>query len=384
MKLAFVGCGFVADFYAQTLRNYPSLEIAGVTDCAAGRAERFGAYYGLPVYRTLTELLADRDVEVVLNLTNPRVHYEVTRACLMAGKHVYSEKPLATDFAQAQELVGMAEERGRLLSSAPCSVLGETAQTLWRALRRGAIGPVRLAYAELDDGLIHRMHYRGWFSDSGSPWPYQDEFEVGCTLEHAGYYVTWLAAFFGPASSVTSYARCLIPDKGTETPLRPAAADFSVAAIEFESGVVARLTCGIVAPHDHSLKIIGDDGVLAIDECWSYGAPVHLHRRTEGGRWLKRLGWLTALPGIGARRLPLVRRPRMRHAYKGTHRMDFARGVVELVRAAKTGTACRLSARFALHVNEIVLAIQSPELMGSPRKLTTTFEPMEPMPWAQT
>ena len=183
MRVAFVGCGFVADYYASTLPNYPELELVGVMDREAGRATKFAQHWKLPVvYPTLQALLDDRSVELVLNLTNPRSHFEVSKACLLAGRHVYSEKPLATIFGEAEELVRLAEEKGLHLSSAPCNVLGESAQTAWKALREGAIGKVRLVYAELDDGLIHRMRYTEWINPSGAPWPYKDEFEVGCTL----------------------------------------------------------------------------------------------------------------------------------------------------------------------------------------------------------
>src|SRR5262249_19068502 len=152
-------------------------------------------------YESLDELLADSRVEVVLNLTNPSSHYEVSRLTLLAGKHVYSEKPMAMRFDEAKELVELAENRRLQISSAPCSLLGETAQTMWKVLREERVGPVRLVYAELDDGLVHKMPYKLWLSESGAPWPYEDEFEVGCTVEHAGYYLTWLAAFFGPIES---------------------------------------------------------------------------------------------------------------------------------------------------------------------------------------
>ena len=282
MRVAFVGCGFVADYYASTLPNYPELELVGVMDREAGRATKFAQHWKLPVvYPTLQALLDDRSVELVLNLTNPRSHFEVSKACLLAGRHVYSEKPLATIFGEAEELVRLAEEKGLHLSSAPCNVLGESAQTAWKALREGAIGKVRLVYAELDDGLIHRMRYTKWINPSGAPWPYKDEFEVGCTLEHAGYYITWLAAFFGPARSVSTFAACQIRDKGTE--LDVLAPDFAVGCIEFASGVVARLTCSIIAPHDHALRVFGDEGVLSVKECWDYCCPVHIKRTDQAG-----------------------------------------------------------------------------------------------------
>jgi predicted dehydrogenase len=169
-------------------------------------------------------------------------------------------------FNEAKELVELANSKRLQISSAPCSLLGETAQTIWKALREERVGKVRLVYAELDDGLIHKMPYKQWLSESGTAWPYQDEFEVGCTLEHAGYYLTWLAAFFGPVESVTAFSSCLIPDKLPEPAPkeRGSTPDFSVACLKFTSGVVARLTCGIVAPHDHRPGISYHEGLLVL------------------------------------------------------------------------------------------------------------------------
>ena len=107
----------------------------------------------------------------------------------------------------------MAREREVLqISAAPCSLLGETAQTIWNALRAGRLGPVRLVYAEMDEGMVFRMPYVRWKSASGAPWPYRDEFTVGTIIEHAGYILTWLPAFFGPVMSVAGFSACLIPE----------------------------------------------------------------------------------------------------------------------------------------------------------------------------
>ncbi len=381
MRIAFVGCGYVADFYVLSLKNHPSLELTGVYDRSAERAEAFGRFHRLRTYRSLPELLEDTRVQLVVNLTNPRSHYEVSRACLEAGKHVYSEKPISTDIAQAKELVALAEKKGLLIASAPCSVLGESAQTLWKALRKNEIGQARLVYAELDDGPIHLTNYRSWRSDSGAPWPWKDEFEVGCTLEHAGYYVTWLTAFFGPARRVTSYASSLVPDKGTDVPLDVHTPDFTVSLIEFRSGVTARLTCSIYAPHDRSLRIIGDGGVLSIDDCWNYGAPVLLAKRTPLRLRAEKYPLAARVLGLGPKRYPHVRKVTFEHKAKGSNPMDFLRGVAEMSDALAQKRPCRLSARYCLHVNELVLAIQEAK-PGRPHELETTFDPMEPMPWA--
>ncbi|PMB01269.1 oxidoreductase [Fischerella thermalis CCMEE 5268] len=374
-SIAIVGCGYVADYYLKTLSLHPQLRIVGVMDRISERAYKLAAYYAIPrVYSSLTELLDDEEVDIVLNLTNPSSHYSVSQACLAAGKHVYSEKPLAMQMWQAEELVKLAKQQDLYLSSAPCSLLSETAQTIWKALRENQIGTVRLVYAEMDDGLVHLMPYKRWVSESGTPWPYKDEFEVGCTLEHAGYYVTWLTAFFGPAQSVSAFSSCLIPDKQTDIPLDTKAPDFSVACIKFASGVVARLTCSIVAPHDHSLKIIGDTGILGIHDSWYYGAPVYIRRSINIRR--KRL------EGVWKQNYRLVK-PAPYLGHKGAQRMDFCRGVADMAAAMIEKRPCRLSPEFCLHNNEIVLAIHNSLDTGSAYKLTTTFEPIKPMPWAK-
>jgi predicted dehydrogenase len=375
MRVAFIGCGYVADLYARTLPRHPGLELAGVMDRDAARAARFAAHHRAPVYWTLDHLLGDPSVDLVVNLTNPRAHYDVSRACLEAGKHVYTEKPLAMDFVQARELIALAAERRLLISSAPCNVLGETAQTIWKAIRSRAVGTVRLAYAEMDDGLLHRMPYRAWASESGSPWPWKDELEVGCTIEHAGYYLTWLAAFFGPAESITSFAAQTVPDKRTDQPLNMISPDFSVACLRFRTGVVARLTCGIVAPHDHRFTLVGDEGVISTDDCWNFRSPVHLRRYVTIRRSLLLQPWRRRVPLAGQASIGLPR--------SGATRMDFARGIADMARAIADRRAPRLSPDFCLHVCEATLAIHNALANPGTHRLTTAFDPVEPMEWAR-
>ena len=371
--IAIVGCGFVADYYLRTLAFHPELQLIGVTDHDPARLARFAQFYATSTYPDLQALLTDPRIDLVVNLTNPRSHFEVSKACLQAGKHVYSEKPLAIGLHQAEELVLIAEDRGLLISSAPCSVLGESAQTLWKALRDNVIGRVRIVYAEMDDGLVHKMPYQQWLSASGTPWPSKDEFEVGCTIEHAAYYTTWLTAFFGPATNVTAFSACLIPDKSDAMLDPPDAPDFSVACIRFANGVVGRLTCSIVAPHDHRLRIVGDDGVLGVEDSWFYGAPVHVQRMIR----VRRRSFMSPF----RRRLPLVRKP-TRFAYRGAQQMDFCRGIAEMASALAENRPCRLSPNFSLHNNELVLAINNSLETGAPYRMATTFDPIEPMAWA--
>lgn len=375
MNLAIVGCGFVADYYLATLPLHPELKVLGVTDRMSERAQLLASSYGVSQYERVDDVLEDSRIQLVLNLTNPRSHYEISKAALLAGKHVYSEKPLAMSVEEARDLVELAELTGLSIASAPCSLLGETAQTLWKALRGDAVGKIRLVYAEIDDGMVPSMPYRSWKSVSGLPWPYKDEFEIGCTLEHAGYCLSWFAAWFGPASTVTSFASVQLPGKLPGETVDMSSPDFSVACIQFSSGVVVRLTCSILAPHDHSLKIIGDRGVLFTRDSWDYRSPVYSRRIAT----IRRKSFLS--PFRKGYRLPKT--PFGVAKTKGAQSMDFARGPAEMVAALRENRPCRLSPRFSLHVNEMALAIHRAREQGSTYRMTTTFDPIEPMPWSK-
>ena len=93
-------------------------------------------------------------------------------------------------------------------------------------MRAGAIGAPRLVYAELDDGMIHKVDYRNWVSRVGKPWPAHGEFETGCTFEHAGYVLTILCAMFGPARRVTAFSALLVADKQTDAAAAASGAGF--------------------------------------------------------------------------------------------------------------------------------------------------------------
>lgn len=376
MRIAIVGCGFVADFYMQSLLRYPGISLVAIHDRDPIRLKLFASAHGFEaICRSLDDILGDASIGMLLNLTNPDQHHAVSKAALQAGKHVYSEKPIAMAFEDARELYELATARGLTIASAPCSILGETAQTLWRALREQRVGKVGLVYAELDDGLVHKMRYRQWLSSTGRPWPWKDEFEVGCTLEHAGYYVSWLTAFFGPAKSVSGLSASIYPDKETDAPLERITPDFSCALIAFESGLVARLTCSIVAPHDQRLRFFGDTGVLETDHSWNYRQPVriqrflHIRRKTLMHPIKERL----ALPDYPN---PVARK-------RGSHPMEFCRGPAEIAAAIEAGRPSPLPNDWCLHNNEVVLAIQQALENGGHYQVKTRFEPLPPMPWAQ-
>ena len=405
MKVAYVGCGFVFDVYMRSQWAHPELEICGVFDIDTERSATVSSHYGFHVYPSYEALLADPLVEIVVNLTSVQSHNQTTRMALDAGKHVYSEKPLTTDLEQTRALFALAEEKGVVLTGAPCNLYSDAISTIWKAIRDGAIGKPVLVYAEMDDNPAHLMNLESMQSPTGAPFPYAEEFQEGCTAEHIGYHLAPICALFGPALRVTAFSKTLIEHK-TDTPLSPSdTPDFSVACLEFANGVAARITCSWVAPRDHRLRIIGDRGEISSDNAFHDQTPVHLERFSRVSLTARKAYSLRAQPalgrlfGVGGQRLPLVHRWKS-HAVeseRGVGRslkqrlvswlrrrevqaLDKLLGIAEMARAIETGRPQPTPPDFLIHVNELTMLIQRSGTGGVARAPETTFTPIEPLP----
>ncbi|MDJ0634038.1 MAG: Gfo/Idh/MocA family oxidoreductase [Xenococcaceae cyanobacterium MO_188.B29] len=393
MKIAIVGCGYVADFYVNNIRSHPDFVIQGVFDRNLQRRDRFCQYYSLNSYPSLEAVVEDSEVEMVLNLTNPDSHFEVSAAVLKSKKHLYTEKPLGMDISQTQALLELAQTNQVRIGCAPCSVLSDTAQTVWKAIVEGVIGKVRLVYANYDDGMIApRMKPWLWKSESGAPWPAQDEFEVGCTYEHAGYFLTWLAAFFGPARKVTAFSSCQLSDKGI--PVKEMAPDFSVGCIEYDDGVVAKVTTGLVAPRDKSLTVIGDDGVIFVRFLRNDREPVFIRKYPSKGNQnlierglnlaqskLQFLGNYLPIPvdnWLLYQQYPMFKGKDFAMA-ASRKPVDFFRGPQDMKDSIEKNQPHRLSGELGLHIFELIEALQYPERFNYQRVISSEFHPIKPL-----
>lgn len=256
LRVGIAGCGNIAGPYAESLVGYPETELVGVADIDPARAQALAERSGCRAYPDLAAMLADASLDLIVNLTVHTAHHAVSRAALEAGKHVYSEKPLALTAEQARELVALAGARGLRLGCSPFTFLGEAQQAAWRVVEEGVLGTVRVAFAEVNWGRIESWH----------PAP-QAFYEVGALFDVGVYPLTLLTAFFGPARRVLAYGRVLQPQRTTKrgeafTVTTP---DFVTAAIELESGVLVRLTTDFyVSQHSKQtgIELHGDLGSL--------------------------------------------------------------------------------------------------------------------------
>jgi predicted dehydrogenase len=367
LNVAVVGCGNIADAYGRTLRPYPQLRLLGATSRTLSRAEEFVANFGGKVYPSLEAVLADDDVDLVINLTIHSAHVEIISQCLRAGKHVYSEKPIALSTRDAWDLVALAQERGRRLGSAPITILGEAQQTAWKAIRDGLLGTVRVAYAEVNWGRIESWH--------PAPAPF---YQVGPLFDVAVYPLTILTTIFGPARSVTAFGKVLYPDRVTRdgTPFSVTTPDFAIAAVEFASGAVARLTANFYVgfhSRQRGIEFHGDRGSLFLGDWHDFNGTVEY--AGFDGTW----------PDFDTAYQPI---PYVREPYGGDSRrlpgsgVEWSRGVVDMAEAIRDNRPQRISGEQAAHVVEIVSTIHQALRDGCRLDITSDFPPPVPMAWA--
>jgi predicted dehydrogenase len=414
VNILVIGCGFVFDKYMETWLRHPNLNILGISDIDKRRLDEASRYYGLKAYGTNAELL-NQPADIVVNLTSIRSHFEVTKAALLAGKHVYSEKPLTDNLNDARELFEIAEQRGLRVSCAPSNALSSTSLTMWKLVNDGVIGDPKLVYAEFDTSPLYMLGGdlppKSQFpfltetynvAASGAPFPWKEEFEMGCTFEHVGYHLVWMCAIFGPVKNVTGFSKSIMPEKAS-TSLEPSdTPDFSTGVLHFESGVVGRVTCSISGVNDTSMKVVGNRGVIYSHTYGNYEGSVYIEAFRKLAikfRYIRGMDTnLVArfLSGVGGRRVPLIEGPgevaRKRwqkankkltvHAVPSWFRRRFLGqqdkcvGIEELALAISEERDHFPPHDFTLHITEITIALQNAGENGITEALQTSFDPL--------
>jgi predicted dehydrogenase len=362
-----------------TLANHPGLALAGAWDRDEERLRQFCGFHQIKAFGSLDEVLRDENVAVIANLTNPESHFEISKAALLAKKHVYSEKPLALNYLEASDLVGFAVNRHVTLCSAPANGLSDAHRLVSGNLDR--IGTPRLVYAEMEDGPVFREKWQTWKSKSGAKWPGMHEFETGCTLEHAGYALSWLVSLFGPVAEVTAFSALTFPDKGEGSEGLRLAADFSVGCLQFKSGMVARVTSGFAAPRDRSLTILGDQGSITVRDLWDNRSAVHLEETSAPRPFAQKLarrlesaiGRALPFKQVPGRRLTYPKSATRRYLPSYPSQIDFMAGIAAQAKMIATGETAAFSGAIALHITEIALALHAGGRQPQPYRVKSDF-----------
>ncbi|MDR0601374.1 MAG: Gfo/Idh/MocA family oxidoreductase [Treponema sp.] len=203
VKTAVVGCGMISDIYLQNMTGaFDILEVAGCCDIIRERMESRASKYGIRGM-SLEEILNDKSIELVLNITDPKNHHLVSSRILDAGKHLYSEKPIDLSIEGARELAALADRKGLLYGNAPDTFMGQAIQTARFYIDSGLIGEVTSVYAVLnrDAGLLAER-----FPFTAGP-------GGGIGLDVGVYYVTAILSILGPVREVSGFVTTRNPER---------------------------------------------------------------------------------------------------------------------------------------------------------------------------
>jgi predicted dehydrogenase len=275
-----IGCGNISEVYAAKLSALPFVDLVACADVVPERAKQLAEKHGAPKVLSPDALIADDDVEVVVNLTIPAAHQKVSLQVVSAGKSVFSEKPLALDLTEGLALGRAAGEAGVRVGCAPDTFLGAGLQTCRKLIDDGAIGEPVAA-----NGFMLQPGPEAWHP--GPSIFYQRG--AGPLFDMGPYYLTALVHLLGPARRVTGSARITHAQREIGSkPLRGQMIDVEVpthvsSVIDFESGPVASLTTSfdVQSSRLRNIEIYGTEATLSVPDPNTFGGPVAIRKRGE-------------------------------------------------------------------------------------------------------
>lgn len=328
-----IGCGAVSGVYLDNAPRLDPVRLVACADVDQARAERVAAERGL-VACDIDALLAREDVEVVLCLTPPDFHAAIGRRAIAAGRHFYTEKPLATSVADARELLALAQDAGVLVGCAPDTFLGAGVQTLRAAIDEGRIGTPAVATIRLLHAPPERWHPAPAFLYAELSGP---------LLDVGPYTVSTAVELFGAVRRVTALATRV---RATGTAVDGSSFEIVEptrvsAVLEHDAGVLTTVTVTFDAngPARFGVEVHGSDGSLLGGDPNGFDGPV-------------------VLTCYGEEDEPVELVSQWRDNARGL-------GLQDLCRAVRDDTPQRASGALGLHIVEVLLAIRDAAREGS-------------------
>ena len=274
-----IGCGTISETYLTNLTSkFEIINVIGVSDKIEERAKKRAEVFGMK-QMTNQEIYSCDDIEIVVNLTNPTSHYEVTKEALLSGKHVYCEKMAAVTLEEGKELCDIAKKKNLLYVTAPDTFLGAGLQTCRNIIDAGLIGQPRSALAFIVRGVYL------WF-------PTEENTFLsllpggGIPFDMGGYYLAAMTNMLGSISRVSGFAKQreqifqnVASPRFGET-VKIDTPNMMAASLEFESGVIGTMIAHTESfPMPQRLEIHGTEGALICPDPNTFGGPVMLYRK---------------------------------------------------------------------------------------------------------
>src|SRR5437016_5239280 len=287
VRVGVIGTGAISGAYLGMAKNFPIVEIAACADIDLEAAKKKAAEFAVPKVCSVDELLADRSLEIILNLTIPKAHVPVSLRAIESGKHTYLEKPLGIDREEGRRLLEAAKKKKLRVGCAPDTFLGAGIQSARKLIDEGAIGrPVAFTAFMMCPG------HESWHPNP----QFYYEAGGGPMFDMGPYYLTALLNLLGPAKRVMGMASIAIPDRviGSEPfkgrKIRVETPDHIAGTIEFENGAMGTIIQSFAtrfAGHNDTkqpITIFGTGGTMRVPDPNQFDGPISI-RRNEDAEW---------------------------------------------------------------------------------------------------
>lgn len=377
VTVGIIGAGYISDIYLTNLTTrFDNVRVIAIADLLIERARAQAAKYGVGAM-SVEAMIADPEIELIVNLTIPLAHAEVALAAVHAGKSVYNEKPLTASREDGRLLLEAARERGVLVGGAPDTFLGGGLQTGRKLIDEGAIGTPIAASAY----MFTRGHER-WHPDPA--FYYQPG--AGPMFDMGPYYLTALVSLLGPVRRVGSTTGVSFPERRiTSQPkfgemIQVNTPTHVVAALDFASGAIASvITSFDLYDTTHStLVVYGSEGTLRLPDPNRFGGPISLLQGPEANKERDPLFQEGKAPGAPQppaeptwQEIPLT------HDFTDNSR---GLGVADLARAIREGGSARANGELAYHVLDIMHATLESSERGEHITIESTTTRPEALP----
>ncbi len=280
-----IGAGNISKQYLSRKDLFPSLDIVAVADLDLERAKAAATEHGISKGCSVDELMADDGIEMVLNLTIPAAHVEVSERALDAGKHCYLEKPLGVDRDEGRRLFDKATSTGLRIGCAPDTFLGAGHQTARKLIDDGVLGEITAVTAF----MISRGHEH---------WHPSPEFYYqpggGPMFDMGPYYLTALLHMLGPMKRVAGMTSIAIPDRTITSEAKNGQSmhvttpDHYTGSIEFESGVVGSIIQSFAMRNPPTIQpftVFGTKATLNVPDPNGFDDPCYLMHEGGDDQW---------------------------------------------------------------------------------------------------
>ena len=353
MKVGVIGCGNIADIYFHNAKIFfNNFEIIACADLNPKASKKYSEKYGI-TNLSVEELLSNEDIQLVINLTIPNAHFEVSKSILNSGKHSYSEKPISIEFDEGKELLNLAQSKNLYVGSAPDTFLGAGIQKSKQVIENGTIGEIVLGSISM--GVAgHEI----WHPNPDFYYKYGG----GPILDMGPYYFSALVNLLGPVKSVYSQSRTVYSQREIGSGERKGekiAVDIPttlISQIEFSNGALIDSFFSFdVYKHNKShIELFGTKGVINVPDPNMFGGEIKIcDEKKSDWKTIKtddmNLGRLNTNRTGGEKNDKANEDPTSAN-FRGI-------GVCEMIDSIKENKVNRCSGELSLHVLEIMQSI---------------------------